>query len=59
MNSSKLNRLVKVSLLGVIGFLFMFIEVAIPIFPTFLKMDISDLPALIGTFALGPGAELP
>ncbi|UZQ48771.1 ECF transporter S component [Clostridium kluyveri] len=58
MNSSKLNRLVKVSLLGVIGFLFMFIEVAIPIFPTFLKMDISDLPALIGTFALGPGAGI-
>ena len=56
MRSNKLNRLVKISLLGVIGFLLMFIEVAIPVFPSFLQIDISDLPALIGTFALGPGA---
>ncbi|MFL0197682.1 ECF transporter S component [Clostridium sp. WILCCON 0269] len=58
MNNSKLNRLVKVSLLGVIGFLLMFMEFAIPIFPSFLKIDISDLPALIGAFALGPGAGI-
>lgn len=56
MKDSKLNRLVKISLLGVIGFILMFVEVATPIFPSFLKFDISDLPALIGAFALGPGA---
>jgi riboflavin transporter FmnP len=56
MRDSKLNKLVKISLLGVIGFILMFIEVATPIFPAFLKFDISDLPALIGAFALGPGA---
>jgi riboflavin transporter len=56
MKNGKLNRLVKMSLLGVIGFLLMFIEVPIPIFPAFLKIDISDLPALIGAFALGPAA---
>ncbi|MCT8975832.1 ECF transporter S component [Clostridium sp. CX1] len=56
MRNGKLNRLVKISLLSVIGFLLMFIEVAVPIFPTFLKIDISDLPALIGAFALGPTA---
>ncbi|MCI1944793.1 ECF transporter S component [Clostridium luticellarii] len=58
MKGNKLNRLVKVSLLGVIGFLLMFIEVAVPIFPSFLKIDISDLPALVGTFALGPGSGI-
>ncbi|HBC96274.1 MAG TPA: ECF transporter S component [Clostridium sp.] len=56
MKGKKLNKLVKVSLLGVIGFLLMFVEFALPIFPSFLKIDISDLPALMGTFALGPGA---
>ncbi|AYD41261.1 ECF transporter S component [Clostridium fermenticellae] len=56
MKRDKLNRLVKISLLSVIGFILMFIEVAIPIFPSFLQMDISDLPALIGSFALGPSA---
>jgi hypothetical protein len=29
-----------------------------PIFPAFLKMDISDLPALIGGFSLGPMAAI-
>lgn len=56
MRNGKLNKLVKISLLGVIAFLLMFIEVATPLFPTFLKFDISDLPALIGAFALGPVA---
>lgn len=56
MKNKKLNRLVKMSLLGVIGFLLMFVELATPLFPPFLKIDISDLPALIGAFALGPGA---
>ena len=45
MKNNKLNRLVKISLLGVVGFLLMFIEFALPIFPSFLKIDISDLPA--------------
>lgn len=58
MKNEKLNRLVKVSLLGVIGFILMFIEVATPLFPSFLKIDISDLPALVGAFALGPVAGI-
>lgn len=56
MKDQKLNKLVKVSLLSVIAFMLMFIEVATPFFPSFLKIDISDLPALIGAFALGPMA---
>ncbi|WML36624.1 ECF transporter S component [Clostridium sp. OS1-26] len=54
MKDQKLNRLVKISMLSVIAFILMFIEVATPFFPPFLKFDISDLPALIGAFALGP-----
>lgn len=58
MENKKLNRLIKISLLSVIGFLLMFLEFALPIFPNFLKIDISDLPALIGTFAFGPAAGI-
>lgn len=46
--------MVKISVLGVMAFLIMFIEFPLPIFPSFLKIDISDLPALIGAFAFGP-----
>ncbi len=58
MKNSKLNKLVKISVLGTIGFLLMFIEIPIPIFPEFLKIDISDIPALVGGFALGPVAGI-
>lgn len=51
-----LSTLIKISLLSVIAFLIQFIEVPLAIFPDFLKLDISDLPALIGAFALGPVA---
>ncbi|MCR1935144.1 ECF transporter S component [Clostridium tepidum] len=58
MRNNKLNKLVKISVLGTIGFLLMFIEIPIPIFPEFLKIDISDIPALVGGFALGPVAGI-
>ena len=32
----------------------MYLEISIPIMPAFVKFDFSDLPALIGAFALGP-----
>ncbi|HEY5576118.1 MAG TPA: ECF transporter S component [Clostridiaceae bacterium] len=58
MKNQKLNKMIKVSMLGVIAFMLMFFELAMPIFPPFLKIDISDLPALIGAFALGPVAGI-
>lgn len=54
MKNQKLNKMIKVSMLSVIAFLLMFLELATPFFPSFLKIDISDLPALIGAFAFGP-----
>ncbi|MFA9399021.1 MAG: ECF transporter S component [Clostridiaceae bacterium] len=59
MESKKLNLLVKSSVLGVMGFLLMFLEFnPIPVFPWFLKFDLGDLPALIGAFSLGPVAGI-
>ena len=49
--------MVKVSVLAVISFILMFFEFPLVwLAPTFIKLDISDLPALIGAFALGPMA---
>lgn len=53
---SSTNSLVKISLLSVIAYVLMLIELPIPLFPAFLKIDLSDMPALIGAFALGPVA---
>ena len=41
-------------LLSAIAFVLMFLEFSVPLMPGFIKMDFSDLPALIGTFAVGP-----
>ncbi|MFL0267525.1 ECF transporter S component [Candidatus Clostridium radicumherbarum] len=56
MKNNKLNKLIKISLLGCIAFILMYIEIPLPIFPSFLRIDIGDLPALLGAFAFGPMA---
>lgn len=53
-----LSTQLKITLLGVMAFIIMFLEMPIPIFPAFLKIDLSDVPALIAGFSLGPVAGL-
>lgn len=50
------QALTKIAILSVFAYVIMFIEMPIFFFPGFLKLDISDLPALIGGLALGPVA---
>lgn len=53
------STLVKVGILGAIGYILMFISAPLPmLFPEFLKIDISDLTALLGGIALGPIAGI-
>ncbi|EIF6152490.1 ECF transporter S component [Clostridium perfringens] len=48
------NRFIKLSLLSAIAVILMYIDFpVIPIFP-WLKIDLSDAPALMGAFAFGP-----
>lgn len=50
------RNMVKISVLGVISVLLMFFDVSSWFAPPFLKIDIADLPSLIGAFAMGPMA---
>lgn len=54
--SGKINvrYLAVTAMLAAVAFVLQFFEFWIPLTPSFLKMDFSDLPALIGTFAFGP-----
>ncbi|MBD8048327.1 ECF transporter S component [Clostridium faecium] len=49
-----LDKMIKLSLLSAIAFILMYFD--FPILPAFpwLKMDLSDVPALMGAFAFGP-----
>lgn len=52
------NKFIKLSLLSAIAVILMYIDFpVIPIFP-WLKIDLSDVPALMGAFAFGPVAGI-
>ena len=54
--SQKTKILTKTAMLLIIAVVLQTIEFPLPIFPDFLKIDLSDIPAILGTFALGPVA---
>ncbi|MBR4758926.1 MAG: ECF transporter S component [Lachnospiraceae bacterium] len=51
---SKTRNLAMVGMLSAVSFILMFLEFPIPLMPSFIKLDVSELPALIGAFAMGP-----
>ena len=56
MRNSKLQLVTKIGILSALAFLLYLVEFPLPLFPPFLKIDLGDLPAIIGAFALGPWA---
>ena len=46
------------AMLSAVAYLLAFLEFPVPLSPSFARMDLSDLPALIGAFAFGPLAGL-
>jgi riboflavin transporter FmnP len=52
---NRIHNLTVAAMLSAVAFIFMFIEFPLPmLIPSFVKKDFSDLPALLGAFALGP-----
>ena len=52
---SRTHKLTVTAMLSTVAFLLMFIEFPIPaLIPSFVKLDISDLPELLAAFSLGP-----
>ena len=50
----KTHHLAVAAMLSAVAAVLQFVEFSIPVMPSFIKLDISDLPALLGTFSLGP-----
>lgn len=42
------------AMLSAVAFVLMFLDFSVPFMPSFIKMDLSELPALISSFAMGP-----
>ena len=53
-STTKVRALTGTAMLGAVAAVLMYLEFPIPIMPAFVKLDISELPALIASFAYGP-----
>lgn len=51
---SNTRKITSIGMLSAVAFVLMFFDFSVPLMPSFIKMDISDLPALVGAFTLGP-----
>ena len=58
-SDSKVRYIAVTGILSAVAFVLQLIEIPVPMFmPTFIKFDFSDLPALIGAFAMGPACGI-
>lgn len=54
MNNKTIRRMTVTAMLTAVAVALQYIEISIPIMPSFIKLDFSDLPELIGAFVCGP-----
>ena len=52
--TGNIRYLTVTGMLSAIAFVLMYFEFSVPFMPNFIALDISELPALIGSFAMGP-----
>lgn len=52
--TSTLRKITVTAIMSAMATVLMFLDFSIPIVPSFIKMDVSELPALITSFAFGP-----
>lgn len=53
-NRGNVKRTTTTAMLAAIAVILMYMEIPVPFMPGFIKLDISDLPALFGSFVYGP-----
>lgn len=53
-SSMNVRSMTMTALLAAVAYVLAFIEIPVPLSPSFARMDISDLPALVGAFAFSP-----
>ena len=52
----KVREISQIGMLAAIAVVLMLFEIPLPFAPTFYKIDLSEVPVLVGCFAIGPGA---
>lgn len=52
--TTNIRKLTGTAMLGAVAAVLMYMEFPIPIMPSFVKLDVSELPALLAAYAYGP-----
>lgn len=52
------RKLTSLALLSALAAVLMFLQTVLPFMPSFLMLDISEIPVLLGAFAFGPGSAV-
>ena len=50
----RIRKLAMTAMLSAVSAVLMFLSFNVPLMPSFIKMDLSELPALIASFSMGP-----
>ncbi|MBQ8973007.1 MAG: ECF transporter S component [Clostridia bacterium] len=53
-STSRIRKLTVTAMLSAVATVLMFLSFNVPLMPSFIKLDFSELPALIASFAFGP-----
>lgn len=54
MRNTNVRKIVVTAMLSAIAAILMFVDFSVPFMPSFIKLDISEMPALVASFAVGP-----
>ncbi len=52
--NSQVRAMVMTAILAAMSYILAMMSFSVPFMPSFIKLDVSELPALIGSFSLGP-----
>lgn len=55
-SKGRVRKMVQIAMLSAIAVILMAFEIPLPFAPSFYKIDFSEVPVLIGCFAMGPAA---
>lgn len=54
MKNTNVRKIVVTAMLSAVAAILMYVDFSVPFMPFFIKLDISEMPALIASFAIGP-----
>ena len=54
MRNSNVRKIAVTAMLSAMAAILMFVDFSVPFMPPFIKLDVSEMPALVASFAVGP-----